>query len=90
MTQSNFGKSRSDFNDVTGDAIRSKIGSQDKFEENFKLIGSGVEYKQPDTLFPVTIRLPKEVFKEIERVAATLDTTLQELIEVQVLHSFNK
>ncbi len=60
------------------------------FAENYDLIDSGVRVKQPETLFPVTIRLPKEVFKEIERVAATLDTTLEELIEVQVLHSFNK
>jgi hypothetical protein len=78
-------------NDVTGDEIRTKYGKgYSQFLDNYDLIGSGVESKQPETLFPVTIRLPKEVFKEIERVAATLDTTLQELIEVQVLHSFNK
>lgn len=78
-------------NEHTGDTIRTKYGKgYNQFLDNYALIGSGIESKQPETLFPVTIRLPKEVFKEIERIAATLDTTMQELIEVQVLHSFNK
>ncbi len=89
-TNGNFGKSRSDFNDVTGDSIRTKADNYTVFAENFDLIGSGVEYKQPETLFPVTVRIPKDVYKAFTELAIESGTTLEKLLEKQVLSNFNK
>ena len=86
----NFGKSRTDFNPITGDTIRTKADNYTVFAENFDLIGSGVQVNQPETLFPVTVRIPKDVYKAFTALAIESGTTIEKLLEKQVLSNFNK
>lgn len=77
-------------NDITGDAIKSKAGTGfNRFIDNYELIGSGVEYKQPETLFPVTVRIPKDVYKAFTTLAIESGTTIEKLLEKQILKNFN-
>jgi hypothetical protein len=77
-------------NDITGDDIKSKAGTGfNRFIDNYELIGSGVEYKQPETLFPVTVRIPKDVYKAFTALAVESGTTIEKLLEKQILNNFN-
>lgn len=78
-------------NDVTGDLIKSKVGTGfNKFAENFDLIDSGIICNQPETMFPVTIQIPKAAHKAFTELAKDSGTTLEKLLQKQVLHSFNQ
>jgi len=77
-------------NEITGKIIKSGVDNYKDYCANFDLIGSGVQYKQPETLFPVTVRIPKDVYKAFTELAIETGTTLEKLLEKQVLSNFNK
>lgn len=72
-------------NEHTGQIIKSGTSNYTEFSKNFDLIDSGIEYKQPETMFPVTIRIPKSEFKSLSEQAKNLGITLEEHIALIVL-----
>jgi hypothetical protein len=77
-------------NEITGKIIKSGVDNYKDYSANFDLIGSGITCNQPETLFPVTVRIPKDVYKAFTALAIESGTTIEKLLEKQVLSNFNK
>lgn len=77
-------------NEITGKIIKSGVDNYKDYATNFDLIGSGVVVNQPETLFPVTIQIPKNVYKAFAEIAKENDTTLEKLIQKQVVSNYLK
>ena len=76
-------------NEITGKIIKSGVDNYKDYSANFDLIGSGVQYKQPETLFPVTVQIPKDVFKAFLELAKSTDTTIEKLLAKQILYNYS-
>ena len=67
---SNFGKIKTNHNDVTGATIITSTKNQDVFEENYQKILDGraaaeAAEKQQVTMFPITIKIPAQLYKDL-------------------------
>lgn len=65
---------KSNFNDVTGATIITSTKNQDVFEANYQKILDGTalaeaESKQTVTMFPVTIKIPQQLHRELSALA---------------------
>ena len=84
--EGNFGKSKSNFNEATGDTIITKTSNQSVFEENFAKIGDAeyqaeVEKKQPVTMFPITFPIPQQLYKELEVLGEACNMSVQRVAQ---------
>lgn len=84
--EGNFGKSKSNFNETTGDTIITKTSNQSVFEENFAKIGDAeyqaeVEKKQPVTMFPITFPIPQQLYKELEVLGEACNMSVQRVAQ---------
>ncbi len=67
----NFGRVKTNHNDVTGATIITSTKNQSVFEKNFEAIQDGsaaieAEKKQQVTMFPITFPIPQQLYKELE------------------------
>lgn len=84
--EGNFGKSKSNFNPITGATIITKTSNQSVFEENFAKIGdveyqAEVEKKQPVTMFPITFPIPQHLYKELEVLGEACNMSVQRVAQ---------
>lgn len=80
----NFGQQKSNFNDITGATIITSTKNQDIFEENYQKMLDGralaeAAAKQQVTLFPITIKIPSALHKELEVLAAEDGKKVEEI-----------
>ena len=83
---SNFGKKLSNYNDVTGNTIITSTKNQSIFEKNFEAIQDGsaaleAQNKQQVTMFPITLRIPQQVHKDLSTLAAKANKSVEELAQ---------
>lgn len=86
MSGSNFGQQKSNFNNITGATIITSTKNQSIFEKNFEAIQDGsaaieAQKKQQVTMFPITIRIPQQVHKDLSALAAKSNKSLEELAQ---------
>lgn len=84
--EGNFGKSKSNFNETTGDTIITSTNNQSVFEKNFEAIQDGsaaieAEKKQPVTMFPITFPIPQQLYKELEVLGEACNMSVQEVAQ---------
>ena len=89
---SNFGKRLSNYNEVTGATIITSTKNQDVFEENYQKILDGraaaeAAAKQQVTLFPITIKIPSHLHKDLSNLAKACETTVEEVAQRIFLES---
>jgi len=74
-------------NEITGKIIKTGCDNQDAYNRNFDLIGK-IEVKEQETMYPVTIKVPKQVFKAFAEIAKEQDSTVEALIQEVVLENY--
>lgn len=82
----NFGKIKTNHNDVTGATIITKTSNQSVFEENFAKIGDAeyqaeVEKKQPVTMFPITFPIPQQLHKELSLLGEACNKSVERIAQ---------
>lgn len=75
-------------NDITGALIKSKSDNQDAYSNGYDLLKSGASKEQPETKFPVTIKLSKNCINEVTYLASIEDMSMELFIEKLVRDSF--
>ena len=72
-------------NDVTGALIKSKSDNQDAYSKGYDLLKSGSSKEQPETKFPITIKLCRWGISDVEFLAAqyqiSVETYIQQIVE---------
>ena len=81
---SNFGQQKSNYNDVTGATIITSTKNQDVFEENYQKILDGRALaeaiaKQQVTMFPITIKIPSDLHKQLAVLGKETNHTVEEV-----------
>lgn len=70
-------------NDVTGALIKSKSDNQGAYSTGYDILKSGNGSKeQPETKFPVTIRISKDNLDILKRLAQNVAMPLEDYIEL--------
>ena len=70
-------------NDVTGALIKSKSDNQGAYSTGYDILKSGnVSKEQPETKFPITIRISKDNLDVLERLAQNVAMPLEDYIEL--------
>lgn len=82
----NFGRVKTNYNDVTGATIITSTKNQSVFEENYDKMLSGealqeAQKKQPVTMFPITFPIPQQLYKELEVLADECGATVQTIAQ---------
>ena len=83
----NFGKIKTNHNDVTGDSIVSKTSGQATFEKNFEALQDGsaalevAQKAQPITMFPITFPIPQQLYKELEVLGEACNMSVQRVAQ---------
>ena len=83
---SNFGKKLSNYNEVTGNTIITSTKNQSVFEKNFEAIQDGsaaieAEKKQQVTMFPITIRIPQQLHKELSLLGEACNKSVERIAQ---------
>ena len=76
-------------NNITGDKLINNKGNHSLYSDNFDKIGSPLQYTPPETRYPVSITLPKELFKKIQIIAENKGTTVTQFIQEDVNSIYN-
>ena len=70
-------------NDITGDAIKSKVGSQSAFDKGWDIMSEGVQVVEvAKTRYPVMIAIDKVLFEDLSKlgtVAKILENAIEDL-----------
>ena len=82
----NFGQSKSNYNDVTGATIITSTNNQSVFEENYEKMQNGeakaeAEKKQQVTMFPITIRIPQQLHKELSALGLECNKSVERVAQ---------
>jgi hypothetical protein len=83
---SNIGKSKSNFNEVTGATIISSAKNYGAFANGYELFGTTKE--QPVSLAPFTIKLPIPMIKKLEEMAKNNDKDVCSFVSEAVIYGF--
>lgn len=83
---SNFGKKLSNYNEVTGNTIITSAKNQSIFEKNFEAMQNGeakaeAEKKQQVTMFPITIRIPQQLHKELSALGLECNKSVERVAQ---------
>lgn len=69
-------------NDITGALIKSKSDNQDAYSKGYDiLINGNISKEQPETKFPITIRLSRVDLDNIKNIADRYNLSVQDYIE---------
>lgn len=90
ITMGNFGKIKTNYNDVTGATIITNTKNQDVFEANYQKILDGTASieaaeKQKITMFPVTIKIPQQLHKELSALGVVSNKSVERVVQEIVL-----
>jgi len=88
----NFGKKLSNYNDVTGATIITSTKNQSVFEKNFEAMKDGsaaieAEKKQQVTLFPVTIKIPQSLHKDLTTLGIACNKSVERICQEILLEA---
>lgn len=86
MSSGNFGKQKSNFNNITGATIITSTKNQSVFEENYDKMLSGealqeAQKRQQVTMFPITFPIPQQLYKELEVLGNECGATVQTIAQ---------
>ena len=89
---SNFGKKLSNYNEVTGNTIITSAKNQSVFEKNFEAMKDGsaaieAEKKQQVTLFPVTIKIPQSLHKDLTTLGIACNKSVERICQEILLEA---
>ena len=69
-------------NEHTGAIIKSGSGNYEAFSKNYDLLDSGTVFKSNVvTMFPITIRIPQQVHKNLSALASKSNKSVEELAQ---------
>ena len=75
-------------NEHTGKIIKSGTDNYNAYSKNYDLIGSNTEYAdKTETLFPVTIKIPKSLYKDLALASEIKGITVAEALQRIVLET---
>ena len=82
----NFGQQKTNYNPITGATIITSTKNQSVFEKNFEAIQDGsaaieAEKKQPVTMFPITIRIPQQLHKELSLLGEACNKSVERIAQ---------
>lgn len=88
----NFGKKLSNYNEVTGNTIITSTKNQSVFEENYEKMQNGeaaleAEKKQQITLFPVTIKIPSQLHKDLTTLGIACNKSVERICQEILLEA---
>lgn len=89
---SNFGKKLSNYNNITGATIITSTKNQSVFEENYEKLLSGeaaleAEKKQQVTMFPVTIKIPQSLHKDLSALGVACNKSVERICQEILLEA---
>lgn len=88
----NFGKRLSNYNNITGATIITSTKNQSVFEENYGKLLSGeaaleAEKKQQVTMFPVTIKIPQQLHKDLTTLGVACNKSVERICQEILLEA---
>lgn len=88
----NFGQTKTNFNNITGNTIITSTKNQSVFEENYEKLLSGeakaeAEKKQLMTMFPVTIKIPQQLHKDLTALGVACNKSVERICQEILLEA---
>lgn len=85
-------KEKTNFNNITGATIITSTKNQSVFEKNFEAMKDGsaaieAEKKQQVTLFPVTIRIPSQLHKDLTTLGIACNKSVERICQEILLEA---
>ena len=82
----NFGQQKTNYNPITGATIITSTKNQSIFEKNFEAMQDGsaaieAEKKQQVTMFPITIRIPQQLHKELSALGLECNKSVERIAQ---------
>ena len=83
----NFGQTKTNFNECTGNTIITSTKNQCVFEKNFEALQDGsaalevAQKIQPVTMFPITFPIPQQLYKELEVLGEACNMSVQRVAQ---------
>lgn len=88
----NFGQQKTNYNPITGATIITSTKNQNVFEKNFEAMKDGsaaieAEKKQQVTLFPVTIKIPQSLHKDLTTLGIACNKSVERICQEILLEA---
>ena len=88
----NFGQQKTNYNPITGATIITSTKNQSVFEKNFEAMKDGsaaieAEKKQQVTLFPVTIKIPQSLHKDLTTLGIACNKSVERICQEILLEA---
>ena len=88
----NFGQQKTNYNPITGATIITSTKNQSVFDKNFEAMKDGsaaieAEKKQQVTLFPVTIKIPQSLHKDLTTLGIACNKSVERICQEILLEA---